>query len=142
VARQAVTPVDLRLAGNRLVARFPIDQTGRPTPKWGYTVAMFGASFVPTPELARRFGKNDFGLGVVRDVRRIAGACSSVDDPSSSGCAFGGCEPCGGHPRAIDVIVPAGRQQSTVLSSYGPGNPAVLTAVFPFGPPPAGGPGT
>jgi hypothetical protein len=133
VARNAVLPIDLRVAGNRLVARYNLAETGRPTARWGYAVAMFGASFVSTPELARRFGKNDFSLGIVRDVRRIAGACSSIDDPNSAGCAFGGCEPCEGHPRAIDIIVPPGRQQSTVLSSYSPGKPAVITAVFPFG---------
>jgi glucoamylase len=130
--KRAVWPIGLRIASNRVVARFPIAQTGRPTPRWGYVVTMAGASYVPLAEVARRLGRGT-GASVLRDVRRLPGACSSVDDPATAGCSFGGCAPCGDHPRVIDVIVPPGRDQRTLLSAYRPGRFAELPAVYPFG---------
>ncbi len=98
-----------------LRASWPLATVGTPQPGWGITVLVSGARFRPTFRLGDRvlggYSPDEF----TRDVQAVAGSCST-DDEGTFECAFGGCEPCGQHPRVIDALV-CGDQEAS-LSAY------------------------
>lgn len=55
----------------------------------------------------------------IREVGPNTGLCNVWEDGlGRSPCTFGGCKPCGWHPWVLDVMVPAGTEQETLLGDY------------------------
>jgi hypothetical protein len=114
---EAITQVASRLELRRgcMVARFPLGALGRPQPGWGLTAVLSGARFYPTFRIGDRLSGSYRQDEFTREVQAEAGICSTSADDILE-CPFGGCQPCGLHPRVIDLLG-CGSQQAQ-LSSY------------------------
>ena len=132
-----LTPLDVRVSGNKLSARIPTAQLGgSPSRTWGYAVAVSSATF--SSSVATLLDSDSAAaLNVyTRDVTPAVGTCGSWRESfDGSPCTFGECAPCGGHPRVMDVLVPPGGSALPALNRYSESEPAVLPVVYPAGRP-------
>lgn len=138
----ALVPYDVRVRGRTLVARVRTAELGgAPSPDWSYAVAVTSATFAtsvaaaidPTSAAAR----NAF----TREVAPTVGSCANwAEAVDGSPCTFGGCAPCGGHPRVLDALDAPGLPSPQALADYGGGRLAELPVVTPSGRPRAEAP--
>lgn len=122
-----VQPVES--AGRTLIARVPLTSLGgRPSKSWGYSVQLSGASW------ERNFYAARHVLGSA-EVNVFTMDVTTVPDQY----VFGGAPEGSAHPRVIDVILPAGMEQKTVLGSFDEktGTLARIPFVYPEPPPAA-----
>lgn len=118
-------PSNVRVAGNRVTFFVPSSFMGEPRNDWSYVVAVSGADVVQRLDQQNRFlSRNDpteslmiLPVGAGRPIDRFGGALENDTYL----------------PPLIDIIVPSGADQKTVLSSYDADadRPAVLKGVTP-----------
>jgi hypothetical protein len=101
-------PRDLHTRGRTVIARVPVSFLGGPPRKdWGYSVQVSGArwerSFTAVDRLVGRHEVDAYTMPVI-GVREA--------------WAFGGAPSGTAHPRVVDVLLPAGVDQRTVLGSF------------------------
>lgn len=109
----------VKLRGRCLRAGFPRAALPRLQAGWGVLVLVSGARFYPTFQLGERLLGGERGSEFTRDVRPAPGSCVRDDDDTFD-CPFGGCEPCGNHPRVLDALL-CGAQEAA-LGGYDPGS--------------------
>jgi hypothetical protein len=118
-------PTDVRVTGNRVSFLVPDSFLGEPRSDWSYVVAVSGADVIQRLDQQNRFlSRNDpteslmiLPVGAGRPTDRFGGALENDTYM----------------PPLVDVIVPSGTDQKTVLSNYDPNEdrPAVLKGVRP-----------
>ncbi|MBI3074415.1 MAG: hypothetical protein HYY84_20070 [Deltaproteobacteria bacterium] len=118
-----------RVRGRTVSGRFPRARIGELTPHMGFVVLVTPAAFRSTFQL---FGEH---LLFIADVRARATSCS-LESPDSTGCAFGGCKPCGDHPRVIDAIVAKDANELELFGAYSRGRFVNVPARVPKPPAP------
>ena len=101
-ARTLVTD-RVRQSGRCLRTSFPLAPTGAPAVGWGVTVLVSGARFVASFQLGDRLRGEDRSGALTREILPIPSSCNS-EDLDSFDCTFGGCAPCGSHPRVLDAL--------------------------------------
>ena len=135
----ALVPHDVRVRGRSLFARVrTADLGGAPSPDWSYAVAVTSATFSssiaavvdPTSDAARN--------AYTREVTPVVGTCANWEEEvDGSPCTFGGCAPCGGHPRVLDALDAPDLPSPVALADYASaeGRLARLPVVTPSGKP-------
>jgi hypothetical protein len=122
----------LRVEQRQVVAQVPASALGGPpSPEWGYTVLATSVTLASSLK-GVLLGPGDDPNIYTRAVTAIPGTCDTwQEEADGSPCTFGGCDPCGGHPRVLDAIVggPAGSRAQ--LQRYSANRPAVLRAYVP-----------
>lgn len=113
--RRLVTQRSLTVTRRCLVGRMALALTGRPQPGWGVLAVVTGARFYPTFRIGDRLAGSYRTDEFTRDVQLVPGFCGHQDDRTFD-CAFGGCAPCGGHPRVIDAL--GCRADASALAGY------------------------
>ena len=115
VSADVFVPSRVRLSGRKLKVRVPTSFLGEDLP---YTVSVLitGTSFRRSFRIADRVRDTLKPEGMCMDVTRAAGECR-LDDPEGMDCSFSGCDPCGSHPRLIDVLMPK-KGQEKLLGDY------------------------
>lgn len=118
-------PSTVRVSGNRISFFVPNSFLGEPRPEWNYVVAVTGADVIQRLDQQNRFlSRNDPSESLM--ILPVA--------PGRPTDRFGGAlENDTYMPPIVDVIVPAGTDQKTVLSNYDADadRPAVLKGVKP-----------
>jgi hypothetical protein len=118
-------PTSVRVVGNRVSFFVPDTFLGQPDANWSYTVAVTGADVIQRLDQQNRIMRIGEGyetlmilpVGTGRPTDRFGGALENDNYM----------------PPIVDVIVPAGTDQKTVLSNYDADadRPAVLMGVKP-----------
>ncbi len=120
LARRVLVPSRPQVRGRTLEVRVPAtlwfgSQGEQPA---GGAVCVTGAVF--GTGLGGRLGSGEDAHSLyVRDVTKNPGSCGNwSEDALGRPCTFGGCDPCGRHPRCIDVLDAPDRPQHEALASY------------------------
>lgn len=122
-APHVLTPVGVQNVGPTVIARVPVAELGVPARHWGYAVMISGAlweeSFDAVGRLLGDYEKNVLTLPVLTVAENQI---------------FGGGEMHGLHPWVVDVLVPEGKTQKEVLSSFDVARKQLATVpmVYPF----------
>ncbi len=70
--------------------------------------------------------------GLAREITAEPGQCGAWEElPDGTPCTFGGCAPCGEHPRVLDALHPQPGEQEQRLGRYVRGEVAELPIVLP-----------
>ena len=117
ISADVFVPNRAHLSGRRLKARVPVAFLGEKVPT-AVCVLISGTSFRRSFHITDRVRDTLAPEGMSMDVTRSAGECR-LDDPEGMDCSFSGCDPCGSHPKVIDVLVPGDRQEK-ILRDYDP----------------------
>ncbi len=117
VSADVFVPNRVSLSGRRLKARVPIKFLGEQVPT-AVSVLISGTSFRRSFTITDRVRDTLAPEGMSMDVTRSAGECR-LDDPEGMDCSFWGCDPCGSHPKVIDLLFPGDRQKQ-ILRVYDP----------------------
>jgi C-terminal binding-module, SLH-like, of glucodextranase len=129
-ARRMIFPDRLQLRGRTLVARIPADQLGgMPTPAWGYSVHVSGATWERNLNAVDRLTGTLEADAFTMDVLSLREAWT-----------FGGAPAGGAFPRVVDVLLPAGADQREVLGSYQSVSGAWAQVPFVYAQPPGAAP--
>ena len=132
-SKKMIFPDRLQLRGRTLIARVPADQLGGlPTPAWGYSVHVSGATWERNLRVLDRL------TGTVE-----ADAFTMPILSMREAWTFGGAPDNDAFPRVVDVLLPPGVDQREVLGSYQPASGAWARVPFvyaqaPGSPPPPG----
>lgn len=118
-------PTDVRVSGNRISFFVPASFLGTPQKGWSYVVAVSGADVVQRLDQQNRFLRRD-DPGEALMILPVA--------PGRPADRFGGAlENDTFLPPLVDILVPPGQDQKTVLSNYDADaeRPVVLSGVRP-----------
>jgi len=125
-SKKMIFPDRLQLRGRPLVARIPADQLGGlPTPAWGYSVHVSGATW------ERNLRALDRLTGTVE-----ADAFTMPILSLREAWTFGGAPDNDAFPRVVDVLLPPGVDQREVLGSYQAVSGAWARVPFVYAQPP------
>jgi len=115
LANDVYVPLKVKVSGRKLRASVPVEFLGEQKPL-GLVVLICGAKFSSSFELVDRIRGKLAPEGLVMDVLRSSSECR-LDDPQGINCNFTGCNPCGSHPKVIDLLAPDGVQKD-ILRAY------------------------
>ena len=121
-----------RVYGRAIRVVVPFDFLGREWPR-AMAVLVCASAFSPSFRLADRLRGGWKSGGAVMPVLPFPAGDCRLDGERSRACHLTGCKPCGGHPQVVDVLAPAGLQESW-LSDYTIGRPATVEAHTVKGP--------
>jgi glucodextranase-like protein len=110
-------PLKVKVSGRKLRARVPVEFLGEQKPQ-ALVVLISGTKFSISFKLVDRIRSKLAPEGLVMDVSQSSRECR-LDDPQGVNCSFSGCNPCGSHPKVIDLLAPVGVQEE-ILRAYQP----------------------
>ena len=129
-SRIMLFPERLQLRGRTLIARIPSDQLGGlPTPAWGYSVHVSGATWERSLKVVDRLTGQVEANAYTMPVLSLREAF-----------AFGGAPEGEAFPRVIDVLLAPGQDQREVLGSFSPASGAWARVPFVYAQPPGAPP--
>lgn len=132
----ALVPHDVRVRGRSLFARVrTADLGGSPSPDWAFAVAVTSSTFATSVAAVVDPGSDAARNVFTREVAPVVGTCANwEEDTDGSPCTFGGCSPCGGHPRVLDALDAPGLPSPAALADFTPDvRLAALPVVVPSG---------
>ena len=129
LADDVFVPPRVKDSGRKLRARVPVAFLGTAKPR-AVAVVVTGTRFTSSFEVIDRVRDEMAPEGLVMEVTRSAGECR-LDDAEGMGCSFSGCDPCGSHPRIIDLLAGVGQQESR-LQDYEPGESLATIPMIPL----------
>ena len=104
---------------------------GLPSPDWGYTVLVSSVT-LSTSLRGLVLGRGDDANIYTREVTPVRGSCENWEEaPDGRPCTFGGCDPCGAHPRVLDAIVGGAGGSREQLAGYAEARWAVVRGLVP-----------
>jgi len=125
VEERVFFPTLVRVRGRTIEFFVPDSFLGRPAdPTWSYVVAVSGANILQSFELTEKLGLSDENDEALMILPLAQGRSTQY---------FGGRERAPLQPPLVDILVPEGRRQETVLQSYDPAKhlPVELPGLVP-----------
>jgi hypothetical protein len=137
LARVVIVPDQVRVRGRTIEARVRAYELGGfPQAGWAYGAATSSPTFSTSIEPWIDGDSASANTLYIREVTPQLGTCGRWQEAhDGTPCTFGGCDPCGGHPRVLDVLAPAQIDQAALLRAYDPavGRLATLPMIQPDG---------